>query len=203
MLKKATLILKFAENLFEQYGYKKVSIDEIVKNAGIAKGTFYLYFKNKNELYEAILRKYESEAKACMQYLAKQEKDIKKRLYRNYMGSLLFCSKKKILKEIILENTNYYSETVDKKSFMASVFSLIKVLLDKDVNQLRSDITLDEIGDIHTFYLMILRYSDCNEEYFWNLSDKLAKCIIDGMLAKEKWGITKEIIFENFKNSLS
>ena len=37
-------------NLFCQKGIQKTSIEELAKNAGIAKGTIYLYFKNKEEI---------------------------------------------------------------------------------------------------------------------------------------------------------
>jgi len=39
-----------AARLFRERGIKSVSIDEIVQAAGIAKGTFYLYFRTKDEL---------------------------------------------------------------------------------------------------------------------------------------------------------
>lgn len=43
-------ILAAAARLFRERGVKSVSIDEIAQGAGIAKGTFYLYFKTKDDL---------------------------------------------------------------------------------------------------------------------------------------------------------
>ncbi len=43
-------IMMGAARLFRERGIKSVSIDEIVQAAGIAKGTFYLYFRTKDEL---------------------------------------------------------------------------------------------------------------------------------------------------------
>lgn len=43
-------ILSSAENLISQYGYDHVSVDQIVADCGIAKGTFYHHFKSKEEL---------------------------------------------------------------------------------------------------------------------------------------------------------
>ena len=45
-LQKRTSLLNTAFNLFTTKGVSKTSIAEISKNAGIAKGTFYLYFKD-------------------------------------------------------------------------------------------------------------------------------------------------------------
>ncbi len=43
-------ILESATALFVRYGYRKTSIDEVAKAAGVAKGTVYLYYRNKAEL---------------------------------------------------------------------------------------------------------------------------------------------------------
>lgn len=44
-------ILEAATELFVSQGYRKTSVDEIAERAGIAKGTIYLYYKNKNQLF--------------------------------------------------------------------------------------------------------------------------------------------------------
>ena len=49
-LQKRTSLLNTAFNLFTTKGVSKTSIAEISKNAGIAKGTFYLYFKDKYDI---------------------------------------------------------------------------------------------------------------------------------------------------------
>lgn len=43
-------ILQAAARLFVQHGYRKASVDEIARQAGLAKGTIYLYFKSKAEI---------------------------------------------------------------------------------------------------------------------------------------------------------
>lgn len=42
------------ERLFTSFGIKKVSVDEIVRAAGIAKGTFYAFYPSKEHLYMEI-----------------------------------------------------------------------------------------------------------------------------------------------------
>ncbi len=48
-------ILEAAGLLFARYGLKKTSIDEIAQQAGLGKGTIYLYFKSKEELFAKIV----------------------------------------------------------------------------------------------------------------------------------------------------
>lgn len=44
-------LMQEGERLFTSYGLKKVTIDEIVRAAGIAKGSFYSFYTNKEHLY--------------------------------------------------------------------------------------------------------------------------------------------------------
>ncbi len=43
-------ILASATDLFTRFGYRKTSIDEVAQASGVAKGTVYLYYRNKAEL---------------------------------------------------------------------------------------------------------------------------------------------------------
>lgn len=48
-------ILDTAEQLFMSKGYDKTTIHDILNEIGIAKGTFYHYFKSKEEVLDAIV----------------------------------------------------------------------------------------------------------------------------------------------------
>jgi len=53
--RKRNLILDCAENLFFTKGYKDTSIDDIAQCAEYSKGTIYLYFTSKDEIYLHIM----------------------------------------------------------------------------------------------------------------------------------------------------
>lgn len=70
-------LLNTAFTLFTQKGIKDTSIQEIVDNANVAKGTFYLYFKDKYEIQNILIAK-------------KSEKlfnDALEKLHKNYIES--------------------------------------------------------------------------------------------------------------------
>lgn len=48
-------IIDAAYNLFVKKSVSETAIDDIVNSAGVAKGTFYLYFKNKYDLLDQII----------------------------------------------------------------------------------------------------------------------------------------------------
>ncbi len=47
---RAELILAAADRLLARYGYRKMTIDDVAREAGIGKGTVYLHFRSKEEL---------------------------------------------------------------------------------------------------------------------------------------------------------
>ncbi len=49
-VRKRRRILEAATKLFIRHGYRKTSIEDVAKNASMAKGTVYLYFKTKADL---------------------------------------------------------------------------------------------------------------------------------------------------------
>ncbi|MBP2643688.1 MAG: transcriptional regulator, TetR family [Firmicutes bacterium] len=50
-----TEILDTAEALFNKRGYHHTAISDIVREIGVAQGTFYYYFKSKEEVLEALV----------------------------------------------------------------------------------------------------------------------------------------------------
>ena len=52
---KQTSLMDTAFQLFTSQGLTKTSISDIVERAGVAKGTFYLYFKDKYDLHERLI----------------------------------------------------------------------------------------------------------------------------------------------------
>jgi AcrR family transcriptional regulator len=44
-----------AEQLFNEQGFNRTSVDDIVQRVGVAKGLFYYYFKSKDELVKAMV----------------------------------------------------------------------------------------------------------------------------------------------------
>ena len=54
---KQNKLFNSAYKLFTQNGIKDTSIQNIVDDAGVAKGTFYLYFKDKYDIQNKLIEK--------------------------------------------------------------------------------------------------------------------------------------------------
>ncbi len=48
-------ILDAAATLLVRWGYRKTTIDDVAREAGVGKGTIYLHWKDKNELFRAAI----------------------------------------------------------------------------------------------------------------------------------------------------
>lgn len=57
-LKTRQKLIDTAENLLKTNGFNALSVEEITKKAGVAKGTFYVYFKHKEDIATEICRGY-------------------------------------------------------------------------------------------------------------------------------------------------
>jgi AcrR family transcriptional regulator len=48
-------ILHFAKHVFSKKGFHNASVSDIIESAGIARGTFYLYFASKRDIFDSLL----------------------------------------------------------------------------------------------------------------------------------------------------
>jgi AcrR family transcriptional regulator len=72
-------ILETASTLLVRWGYRKTTIDDVAREAGVGKGTIYLHWKDKNELFRAAIWREQS----------RFSEDIKRRIATDPEGGLL------------------------------------------------------------------------------------------------------------------
>ena len=111
-------LLESAFKLFTQNGIKDTSIQGIVDESNVAKGTFYLYFKDKYELRDVLI---ERKAK---QLFADAVSELRKNYIKSLDDQVIFIinhiinvlSKNTVLLKFISKNLSWgvYSKTVNK-----------------------------------------------------------------------------------------
>ena len=67
-------ILDAAELLFIGKGYEQTTINDILAKVGIGKGTFYHYFKSKEEVMDAVIERMVESLKAAAKAIADDTK---------------------------------------------------------------------------------------------------------------------------------
>ncbi|WP_224242662.1 TetR/AcrR family transcriptional regulator [Hyalangium gracile] len=65
-------ILNAAGEVFARFGFKKASMEDIARRAGVGKGSIYLHFESKDELFEACLRLSQAQAIAELETVVRR-----------------------------------------------------------------------------------------------------------------------------------
>ena len=70
---KLNKILDASLKVFARFGYKKATVEDIARQAGMTKGNLYLYVKNKRDMYEKTI------THALLRWQAKVSEDVAKK----------------------------------------------------------------------------------------------------------------------------
>ena len=87
-----TLLRQEGQRLFQQYGLKKVTVENLAQAAHIAKGSFYSFYQSKEELYMDILdlcqRELYAELEQILAASHKQGKQLMLEVMRRLLGRI-------------------------------------------------------------------------------------------------------------------
>jgi len=107
------LIVDKTIDLFYTKGYFQTTINDITNEAGIAAGTFYLYFPNKLVLYKYILMEFQHDIRRT---IAEQVSKVEGRFEKEKVGIRTFI--KYAIKNPHAYNVIWESLYIDKKLFI-------------------------------------------------------------------------------------
>ncbi len=83
-------ILQAARQVFARKGYDPATLEAVAREAGLAKGTLYLYFRDKEDLFfQVVLATLES-LQDCIQELAERQEGALQKLQAVAAGQLTF-----------------------------------------------------------------------------------------------------------------
>jgi len=106
---KKRFILKATANILTKKDFDKITIDDIAEKAGVAKGTVYIYFENKEDLLISVFE------------------DMTKDL-ENSIASIETVKPSLYLKEVIREELKFLKKNCDAISkFLVHKYSLVKL----------------------------------------------------------------------------
>lgn len=143
---RAERILDAAAELISRWGYDKTTMDDISRKADVAKGTLYLHWKTREDLFEALLRRESLEL----------GKDFKRRILEDpagatlrgvYKHAALALMKRPLLKAVLLgdqEIIGKLARSEENRTFYARRWAGFAVYLDflNEHHLIRSDISL-------------------------------------------------------------
>lgn len=152
---------EICKRYWTQYGYKKTSVDDLCKQAGISKGAFYLFFESKEALFCEVICSVQEQICNAASALIEKYKDrygvaeALKFIYREYDQNNFLCNSnstdftifmnklseeqsKKIVEsnkksQQLFLNPSYLRCKVDADMAMSVIYSLILNIKNKDI----------------------------------------------------------------------
>ncbi|MBR3162771.1 MAG: TetR/AcrR family transcriptional regulator [Clostridia bacterium] len=188
-------IVSSARTLFLKYGIKKVSMDEIAKNAGVTKKTVYSYFGSKADLINFFIKEELNNMKKIVEEYQNNSNDFLEKVHQGLYKMLTYKKESFFINLIIKEQDSFNVKML--KESLKSVDGEIKNFIKQILLQAKNDgyIEVKNI-DITTFliYKMYIALMFEWDEEFKKLNDKE---IADNILHILKNGIiTKKVIKE-------
>lgn len=96
-------IIEAARKLFNKYGFKKVSMDEIARSAGVTKKTVYTYFSSKEELFNYFVQEELNNMKKVVEEIEKQNLNFYESIHQIIYKLLQYKNKRQFIKVIVEE----------------------------------------------------------------------------------------------------
>ena len=167
---KENRLLNTAFKLFTEKGVKLTSIQEIVDNASVAKGTFYLYFKDKYEIRDILI------AKKSEKLFSDALNSLRKNYISNFSDQIIYIlnyvidelTKNQLLLKFISKNLswglfnstvmNLYEANVSKENGVYDLF--MKGIEENNIKLSNPDVTL--------FMIVELAGSTCFNSILYN-----------------------------------
>ena len=127
-------VLHHAKRIFARKGYHRTNVADIIARAGIARGTFYLYFQNKKDLFEELLEQVVTELTQRVQRLRVgpgQDHPVDQ-LRANLNRVLDYVLAERELTDILLNHSTGFDRELDAKiqDFYDRIAALIQRSLD-------------------------------------------------------------------------
>lgn len=131
-------IVGIASSVFSKFGFKKATMDDIAKAAGMGKSSIYYYFKSKEEIFEAVVKKEAATLSVELEKKVISVNDNPKEKIRNYVFIRMKYLKEMVnfyeaLKNDYLANLAF-TERIRKK-YDKEEQDTIKNILEEGVNQ--------------------------------------------------------------------
>lgn len=183
-------IINSARKLFSKYGFKKVSMDEIAKEANVTKKTVYTYFESKEELLKYFIQEEILNMKKIVENIEKQKIDFFESVHQVIYNLLKYKHQEEFLKIIFEEMKSLNNKTLieNLKPIDIAIQNYITEKLQYAINKQYIEVENIEITSflIYKMYLALM--------FEWTEQDKILneKVIADNILKILKSGLGKK-----------
>ncbi len=129
-------ILRTAQQLFMEHGYRAVSTRQIADGCGLTQPALYHHFADKQDLYVAVMKESLSETQAALERILRRNESVQERLKRiaRYLLSNTERDHTMMIHDIQQE-LSVTARAVLNEAFQAGIIAPIRSLLEEGIRQ--------------------------------------------------------------------
>lgn len=130
-------IVDAARKLFYKFGFKKVSMDEIAREAGVTKKTVYTYFSSKEELFKYFIQEELDNMKKIVEDIEKEDLDFFEAVHQIIFQLIKYKNKRQFFKlmknEAEVLKSSIASKTLNliDEQIQSYIYDIVKNAMDK------------------------------------------------------------------------
>ncbi|HEY3235808.1 MAG TPA: TetR/AcrR family transcriptional regulator [Polyangiaceae bacterium] len=142
--KRRQQILNASRNVFAKRGYHQATIDDIVAEAGVARGTYYLYFEDKRAVFADLIDRFAARITMAIVRIATGDpsRSVEEQVRSNIRAILGVCLGERAMTKILFTDASGVDPDFDRK--LATFYDSVVQLL---IESLRDGQALGIVGD--------------------------------------------------------
>ena len=188
---KGEQILNAAKKLFTNYGFKKVSMDEIASEAGVTKKTVYTYFSSKEELLKYCIKEELQNMRKIIENVESKKLDFMETLHQVIYNLLKYKKNCKFLKMLFKESEILKNEQLkdNLKIVDKEIQNYIRKQLELAIQNDKIEVQNIDITTFLIYKMYIALMIDWNEDYKKldekEIADNILHFLVNGLKRKE------------------
>ncbi len=188
---KGEQILNAAKKLFTNYGFKKVSMDEIASEAGVTKKTVYTYFSSKEELLKYCIKEELQNMRKIIENIESKKLDFMETVHQVIYNLLKYKKNCKFLKMLFKESEILKNEQLKEnlKIVDKEIQNYIRKQLELAIQNDKIEVQNIDITTFLIYKMYIALMIDWNEDYKKldekEIADNILHFLVNGLKRKE------------------
>jgi AcrR family transcriptional regulator len=131
-----TELIDIAEQLFIKKGYERTAVSDIVKKAKVAQGTFYYYFKTKEEILDSITDRYITFTVKEMQKIANEKgPNAIDKMINIFLFSSSFRKNRKSIMQYLHEDRNAHLHLKFERKIPSETIGPLSKIIQQGVDE--------------------------------------------------------------------
>ncbi len=130
-------IVTHATRLIAKNGYANTSVADVIKAADVSRGTFYLYFESRDQLFDDILQAFIDALEETVEIISLEHEDPAGALYGNFRRLIDLLASNRDLTKVLFREAVGHSPSVDERvnAFYTHIRAMVSGALRKGVTR--------------------------------------------------------------------